>query len=108
MGERIEHDLVQVCIAAMDRAASGEVFNVSDGHPTTMTDYFNRVADLTGLPRPPTIPMEGAGAQLSPGMLSYMRESRRLANRKLGEQLGIEMRYPTLEKGLAACSDQPN
>jgi len=100
------HDLVQVCIAAMDRAASGEVFNVCDGHPTTMTDYFNRVADLMGLPRPRTIPLEGAGAELSPGMMSYMRESRRLNNRKLRERLGIELRYPTLAEGLPACRDE--
>ncbi len=100
------HDLVRVCIAAMDRASAGEVFNVSDGHPTTMTDYFNRVADLAGLPRPPTIPLEGAEAELSPGMISYVRESRRLDNRKLREGLGIELRYATLEKGLAACRDE--
>ncbi len=99
-------DLVRVCVAAMDRATAGEVFNVCDGHPTTMTDYFHRVADLAGMPRPPTIPLEGAEAELSPGMMSYMRESRRLDNRKLREGLGIELRYPTLEKGLAACRDE--
>ncbi len=100
------HDLVRICIAALDRAPAGEVFNACDGHPTTMTDYFNRVADLTGLPRPPTIPLGGADARLSPGMMSYMRESRRLDNRKLLERLKIELRYPTLAEGLAACVDE--
>ena len=72
-----------------------------------MTDYFDRVADLAGLPRPPTIPLKGAEGELSPGMMSYMRESRRLDNRKLLERLGIELRYPTLAEGLAACGDEP-
>jgi hypothetical protein len=36
-------------------------------------------------------------------MLSYMRESRRLSNRRLVEDLGVRLRYPTLAQGLAAC-----
>jgi hypothetical protein len=36
-------------------------------------------------------------------MLSYMRESRRLSNRRLVEGLGVELRYPTLAQGLASC-----
>lgn len=96
-------DLVEICLAAMSRGASGEVFNVCDGHPGSMTGYFNAVADFLGLPRPPTISLEAAQRQLTPGMLSYLGESRRLSNRKLIEELGIELRYPTLAEGLSAC-----
>ena len=35
----------------MARAPDGALYNVSDGQPGNMTDYFNRVADLAGLPR---------------------------------------------------------
>ena len=35
--------------------------------------------------------------------MSYMRESRRLDNRKMLKELGVELRYPNLEAGLAAC-----
>jgi hypothetical protein len=66
-----------------------------------MTDYFNRIADLAGLPRPPQIPLAEAMGRLSEGMLSYMRESRRLDNRKMREELGVTLRYSTLEQGLA-------
>lgn len=96
-------DLVEVCLAAMARAGSGDIYNVSDGHPTSMTDYFYRVADLAGLPRPPAISLAEAAGRLSPGMLSYMQESRRLSNRKLREDLGVELRYPTLDQGLPTC-----
>jgi nucleoside-diphosphate-sugar epimerase len=98
-----EDDLSRICLAAMDLPVAGELFNVSDGQPGTMADYFDRVADLAGLRRPPKIPLAQAAARLSPGMLSYMRESRRLDNRKLRERLGIELLYPNLEQGLAAC-----
>jgi len=96
-------DLVQVCIAAMERGRDGEIYNVSDGHPGTMMDYFSRIADLAGLPRPPSISLAEAETELSPGMLSYMHESRRLDSRKIRKELGVILKYPTLESGLAAC-----
>lgn len=95
-------DLARVCLAAGERDVAG-VFNVSDGHPTTMTQYFNRVADLLGLPRPPTVSMEEARRSFSPGLLSYLEESRRLDNRKMREELQVELLYPDLESGLPSC-----
>jgi len=96
-------DLVTTCIAAMDHGTDGAVYNACDGNPSTMTDYFFQVADAAGLPRPPVIPLGEAEGQLSAGMLSYLRESRRLANRRLVEELGVELRYPTLAQGLPSC-----
>ena len=96
-------DLARICVEAMARGLSGEVYHASDGHPSTMTDYFNRIADLAGLDRPPSLPMAEAAEHLSAGTLSYMRESRRVSNRKLREELGIELLYPDLAAGLPAC-----
>ncbi len=96
-------DLVRVARAAMERGVSGEVYNVCDGHPESMTRYFNRVADFLGMPRPPLIGLAEAQSQLSPGMLSYLGESRRLSNRKMLEELGVTLVYPELAQGLPAC-----
>lgn len=96
-------DLATVCVAAMDRAPSGAVYNVSDGNPGNMADYFNRVADLAGLPRPPVVRLAEAEGRLSEGLLSYLRESRRLENRKMLAELNVTLRYPTLADGLPAC-----
>jgi nucleoside-diphosphate-sugar epimerase len=96
-------DLVAVCLAAMEQAPAGGLYNVCDGHPSTMTDYFCRVADAAGLPRPPQIPLAEAPGQVSAGMLSYLAESRRLSNRRMLEELSLSLRYPNLEAGLAAC-----
>lgn len=100
-------DLVRVCIAAMDSGPDGGVYNVCDGKPSTMTDYFFQIADRAGLPRPPVVSLQEAEDQLSPGMMSYMRESRRLTNRRLLEELGLELRFPTLEEGLRDCLSHP-
>ena len=76
------------------------IYNVTDGHPGNMTQYFNAVADALGLPRPPSLPMAEAQQQLSEAMLSYLTESRRMDNSKLLRNLGITLRYPDLESGL--------
>ncbi|SDY38460.1 Nucleoside-diphosphate-sugar epimerase [Allochromatium warmingii] len=94
-------DLVTICVAAMAHGRNGAIFNVSDGHPSTMTAYFLQIAELAGLPAPPLISMADAAAQLSEGMMGYMSESRRLSNRRLREELGVTLHYPTLREGLA-------
>jgi len=93
-------DLAQICLAAAEKAPAGEVYNVSDGHPTTMTEYFNRVADAFGLPRPLQVSLKEARKVMTPLMLSYIGESRRLDNRKVLKELGVTLRYPDLESGL--------
>jgi len=94
-------DLVTTLQAAALHGRDGRVYNVADGQPTTMTDYLYRVADAAGLPRPPCVPMARADTELSPGMLSFVRESRRLDTRRLREELAIRLRFPTLAEGLA-------
>ncbi len=96
-------DLVQALRAAMARGKPGAAYNVADGHPSNMTDYFNRIADLFGLPRPPTVGRAEAAHRLSAGMRAFMDESKRLDNRRLREELGVMLRYPDLDAGLAQC-----
>lgn len=96
-------DLVTTCLAAMRRAAPGTVYNVSDGNPSTMTDYFNHVADVLGLPRPPQVSRSEAERVIDPGMRSYLAESRRIDSRRMREELGVVPRYATVVEGLAAC-----
>jgi nucleoside-diphosphate-sugar epimerase len=93
-------DLAAVCVKAAERAVDGDIFNVSDGQPGTMTQYFNAVSDLLGLPRLPQIGMQEAKQVMNPMMLSYLTETRRMDNRKLLEQLDVTLKYPDLESGL--------
>lgn len=101
-------DLAIVCLAAMERGSDGAVYNVSDGTPGNMADYFNQVADRAGLPRPPVVSRSDADRTLSAGLLSYLAESRRLRNRKMLDELHIKLRYPTLESGLDNCFADPD
>ena len=96
-----QDDLAMVCMAAAERAPNGAIYNVCDGHPSTMSHYFKSVAAAVGLPMPTEIDMELAQKELSSGMLSYLSESRRLSNAKLLQELDIRLQYPDLAAGLA-------
>jgi nucleoside-diphosphate-sugar epimerase len=96
-------DLAVIWVAALDSEHHDTVYNVSDGHPSTMTDYFFRVADAAGLPRPPVVTREEAQQVLSGGMLSFLQDSRRMDNQKLLRDLGVTLRYPDLDTGLLSC-----
>lgn len=96
-------DLAQVCIAAASAPQQHALYNVSDGHPTTMSDYFIRVAAAAGLPAPTEIDWQTAQQTLSAEMLSYLHEAKRLDNRKMLHELNLTLTYPTLAEGLKAC-----
>jgi nucleoside-diphosphate-sugar epimerase len=96
-------DLASASVAAACHGQPGRAYHVSDGHPTTMSDYFWRIADLYGLPRPPAISLAEARRVLSPNMLSFLEESKRLDNRRMLEELKVRLRYPDLATGLRAC-----
>lgn len=97
-------DLVQCCVAAMQSESADGVYNVSDDQPSTMTHYFYGVADVMGLPRPPSVSFDKAKEVMGEGMLSYLRESRRVSNRRMHEGLGVSLLYPSLAEGLASLS----
>lgn len=96
-----QDDLAQTCIAAVDYGKPGEVYNVSDGQPSTMSRYFKDIALAYGLPLPPEVSLAEAQQVMSAGMLSYLRESRRLDNDRMVRELKVVLAYPNLGAGLA-------
>ena len=105
-GNRIQaDDLARICRAAAVKGMAGDIFNVSDGHPSSMTTYFNACADVLGYPRQPQVTMEEARRVMSPLMFSYVSESRVVDNTRMREQLGVSLQYPTIAEGLAVSVD---
>jgi len=93
-------DLVNICERALLNTKITGTYNITDGHPGTMYEYFTGVAKALDLPAPPAISMAEAQHQLSEGMLSYMAESRRIDNSKLLKDFDLELKYPKLQDGL--------
>ena len=94
-------DLAGICLAALERGAAGRVYNASDDSEIKMGDYFDLVADRARLPRPPRIARTAAEAgAIAEGLLSFMRESRRLTNTRMKAELGVRLRYPSVYEGV--------
>lgn len=96
-------DLANICYVAMTSKVENEVFNIADGHATTMTDYYYQIADFAGQARPPCVSILQAKDKLSASMLSFINESRRLSTQKMQVLLGVDLKFPTLSAGLENC-----
>ncbi|NKF22048.1 SDR family oxidoreductase [Solimonas marina] len=96
-------DLAEAALRAAAFGRGGRAYNVSDGTPTTMADYFLRSAALLGLPAPPQLPLAEARHVLTPAMWSFIAESKRLITLRLRDELGFAPRYPDLVSGLPSC-----
>lgn len=102
-GNRIHvDDLVAAIVAAVDRPQARGVYNVGDGDHSSTTVYLQETARAAGLPAPALVSRAEAPARIAPGMLAYLLESRRVDNRRMRDELGVQPRYPTVEAGIRA------
>ena len=95
-------DLARACVAALVHGLPQRAVNVCDDSDLKMGDYFDLAADLEGLPRPRRLSREQARLELSPMLMSFMSESRRLSNVRLKTELKLKLRHPTVHTGLRA------
>jgi len=93
-------DLAAILVAALEFARARGVYHASDDGPMKMGDFFDLVADRAGLARPARISREEAARVLPPELLSFMSESRRLSNRRMKAELGVRLRYSTVQDGV--------
>jgi len=95
-------DLARLILLALLRGASSRIYHAVDDSDMRMAEYFDAVADAHGLPRPPRLPRAELKDAVSPVMLSFMSESRRLRNDRIVQELGMRLHYPTVRNALAA------
>lgn len=96
-------DLARIALAAFYRGCPNRMYNAVDDAPQKMGDYFDLVADRFGLPRPPRVTRDEAERMLPQNLLSFTRESRRLMNRRIKQELRARLRFPTVHDGIAAA-----
>lgn len=96
-GNRIHvADLVSCCLAALQGDAPSGIYNVGDGDHRSPTWFTQEVARQAGLPAPPEI---GRSASA---------ESRRVATRRMREQLGVTPQYANAADGIRASLTTEN
>jgi nucleoside-diphosphate-sugar epimerase len=90
-------DLAAILLRMATHGRASRVIHASDDSTLKMGEYFDRVANAFGLARAPRVSRIEAERQLEPMMLSFMRESRRLANQRLKRELKVRLRYPDVD-----------
>lgn len=96
-------DLARTVLAALTRGRGGRAYNASDDCWMKMGEYFDMVAEQFNLPHPRRVSWEAAQTELSENLLSFMRESRRLANARLKKELRVRLLYPSALQGVVAA-----
>ena len=95
-------DLARIIALALFRAQPQRVYHTVDDSDLKMGEYFEQVAQAFGLPLPPRLPRAELAAKVSPMLLSFMSESRRLSNVRMKAELGVRLRWPTVSDLLAS------
>jgi nucleoside-diphosphate-sugar epimerase len=95
-------DIARPIAAAFAPSAPSGIFNVADDEPAPPQDVIAYAAELLGTKPPPEIPFESAA--LTPMARSFYSSNRRVANRRVKEELGVRLAYPTYREGLRALA----
>ena len=93
-------DLARIIARTLGRGRAGRVYHAVDDSDLKMGQYFDAVADAFQLPRPPRLPRAELEQVVTPTLLSFMSESRRLRNHRLKKELGVRLNYPTVAAAL--------
>jgi nucleoside-diphosphate-sugar epimerase len=93
-------DLARIIVVALYRGLPNRVYHAVDDSDMRMGEYFDAVADAFGLPRPPRLPRAELQRRVSPILLSFMSESRRLTNERIKMELGVRLQYPRVRDAL--------
>lgn len=97
-------DLARIIERALWRSKPGRVYHASDNSELKMADYFDAVADAFALPRPPRLPRAQLQQVVTPMLLSFMSESRRMDNTRIRRELGVRLRYRRVADALLAMA----
>jgi nucleoside-diphosphate-sugar epimerase len=89
-------DAVGAILAALLRGKSGQIYNVVDDQPVPQRALLEWLATQLGLPGPQV------GSAQKKELPKRGLTSKRVSNRKLTEELGYRLQFPTFREGYAA------
>jgi len=95
-------DIAGVFAASIAAPRPGRAYNVCDDEPAPPQDVVAFAAELLGMKPPPEIAF--AEAELPPMARSFYAESKRVSNRRIKQELGYRLLYPTYREGLRALA----
>ncbi len=89
-------DLARILVCALTRGAPNRVYHAVDDSHITHGQYANYLAHKHGASPPLVVMRAQLQLELSPMQYSFLRESRRLANTRMKNELGVRLNWPTV------------
>jgi nucleoside-diphosphate-sugar epimerase len=86
-------DAAAVVAAAAEAARPPRTYVVSDGRPVRRDEFYRELATILGAPEP---------RFAWPGAATRVWSNKRVNNRRMVEELGVALRYPSCAEGLRA------
>jgi len=96
-------DIIATLRASIDRPSPGAVYNVCDNEAAPPQDVIEYAAGLLSMDVPPAEPFDQA--ELSDMARSFYSESKKVSNRKIKTELGVELKHPTYREGISSLVD---
>lgn len=94
-------DIVTVLEASCQQPNPGAIYNIADDEPAPPQDVLAYAAELLLVKTPSLINFEDA---IMSGMAkSFYTDNKRVSNKRIKEELGIKLKYPTYREGMKAC-----
>jgi nucleoside-diphosphate-sugar epimerase len=95
-------DIATILEASIAKPEADAIYNVADDEPAPPQDVIAYACALLGVEAPPEIPYDAAAKDMSEMARSFYAESKRVANRKIKDELGVKLAYPDYRVGLKA------
>jgi len=96
-------DLASGLVAAWQAGGAAEVYNLTDDEPHRTSEFAFMAADLHGLPRPRIVDAKEAAELLGEERLRRKLDSKRVRNRRMREELGVQLEFPSYKIGLPSA-----
>lgn len=93
-------DIVATLRASIARPNPGAAYNLADDEPAPPDEVIAYACTLLGLEPPPLQEFETVKDSLSPMARSFYGESKRVSNRRIKEELGVTLKWPSFREGL--------
>jgi len=91
-------DISRILFASINKPTPGEIYNLSDDHPSASHEVDKYAAGLLGAEKPKLMPYEKA--DLSPMALEFYQSNRKVSNAKVKRELSLKLLYPSYKEGL--------
>lgn len=95
------NDVATTLLCSMAKPNRGSIYNVSDDLPAPSWEVITYACELVGVEPQPIIPYNEA--DLAPITRSFYADNKKISNRKIKDELGVKLAYPTYREGLQQC-----